>query len=368
MKRKERLARELEQRRVVLRLCAAWGNTPEARRQVAQAYGVSERTLRRWAQRLREGKPLAKPRGRPPTPVARPLRQGLIAALRRLGPFAGVPTLRGLFRAIPYRVLARFKRRYAKAIQRRRGWHRKRLVWQTAGAVWATDFTHPAARLPRGHDRICLVRDLGSGAQLAAVPCRGETARAVGSVLAALFLLLGAPLVLKHDRGGAFLAHATEQLLRDHAVVPLRSPPRTPQYNGSCERSGGNLKERAAHAADLRGRRDRWTHADLAEALLLANTAARPRGANRPPPAEAFAARRRIGRRERKAFKRTRARAIARALKTWNEKRGTMPTCSERAAIVRRATQHALCELGHLEFRRGRISTPISIWKADEKA
>jgi hypothetical protein len=45
-----------------------------------------------------------------------------------------------------------------------------------------------------------------------------------------------------------------------------------------------------------------------------------------------------------------------------------MPTCAERAAILRKATQHALCEHGYLEFRRGRISTPISTWKADIKA
>ena len=37
-------------------------------------------------------------------------------------------------------------------------------------------------------------------------------------------------------------------------------------------------------------------------------------------------------------------------------------------STVRKATQHALCEHGYLEFRRGRISTPFASWKAVTKA
>jgi hypothetical protein len=227
--------------------------------------------------------------------------------------------------------------------------------------VWATDFTHPGARLPGSNNRLCLVRDLGSGAQLAAAPCRGERASMACAVLAALFCALGPPL-------GAFRAHTTQELLRAHGVTPLRSPPRTPQYNGSCERAGGTLKQRVAHVAWAKDHPDRWTHAEIAEALLLANTTTRPRGANRPTPADAFAGRRPIGRRERRAFKRTRAREIARELETHESKHGRMPMCAERAAILRKATQHALCKHGYLEFRRGRISTPVSTWTADIKA
>jgi transposase InsO family protein len=368
MSRPERHAGQLARRAQALRLCAALGDTPDARHRVATAVGVTERTLRRWAQRRRAGEPLARPRGRRPTPVARDRRQGVIAALLRLGPCAGVPVLRGLFGDVPYRTLASLKRRFVRAIRRRRGWYRKRLLWLRAGAVWATDFTHPEARLPGTSNRLCLVRDLASGAQLAAAPCRGERASVACAVLAALFVVLGPPLVLKHDGGGAFRAHATTALLRDHGVVSLRSPPRTPQYNGSCERAGGTLKQRVAYVASAKGHPDRWTLADLAQAQWQANTTARPRGANGPTPADAFAARRRVDPRERRAFKRTRAREIARALKTHESKRGTMPTCTERAAIVRKATQQTLCKHGYLEFRRGRLSTPVSTWRADAKA
>ncbi|MHC4164777.1 MAG: hypothetical protein ACYTDU_08425 [Planctomycetota bacterium] len=368
MSRTERHARELARRGLALRLCAALGDTPDVRRRVATAVGVTERTLRRWAQRRHSGEPLVRPRGRRPAPVARHRRQGVIGALLRLGPCAGVPVLRGLFGDVPYRTIAKLKRRFARAIQRRRGWYRRRLLWLRAGAAWATDFTHPEARLPGTSNRLCLVRDLGSGAQLASTPCRGERASVVCAVLAALFVALGPPLVLKHDGGGAFRAHATTALLRDHGVVPLRSPPRIPQYNGSCERSGGTLKQRVAYVASAKGHPDRWTHADLAEAQRQANMTARPRGANGSTPTDAFAARRRIDHRERRTFKRTRAREIAYALKTHESKRGTMPSCTERAAIVRKATQQALCKHGYLEFRRGRISTPVSAWRADAKA
>jgi transposase InsO family protein len=368
MKRPSRPARDLARPRLAMRLCAALGDTPNARHRVATAVGVTDRTLRRWAQRRRSGEPLVRPRGRRPSPVARHRRQGLIGALLRLGPCAGVPVLRGLFGDVPYRTIAKLKRRFARAIQRRRGWHRRRLLWLRAGATWATDFTHPEARLPGTSNRLCLVRDLGSGAQLAAAPSTGERASVVCAVLAALFVALGPPLVLKHDGGGAFRADATQALLRDHGVVALRSPPRTPQYNGSCERSGGTLKQRVAYVAWANGRPNSWTQADIEEALRQANTTARPRGANGSTPAEALAARRPIGRGERRAFKRTRALEIARALKTHESKHGTMPTCAERAAIVRKATQHALCKHGYLEFRRGRLSTPISTWRADIKA
>jgi len=353
---------------LALRLCASLGDTPGARRRVARAIGVTERTLRRWTQRRRGGLQLVRRRGRRPAPVPRDRRQGLIAAMLRLGPCAGVNVLRGLFRDVPYRLIAKLKQRFARAIQRRRGWYRKKLVWLRAGAVWATDFTHPEAALDRGDDRLCLVRELGSDAQLAAVACKGERAGAVCAVLAVLFCALGAPLVVKHDNGGAFVAHRTQALLRGHGVVALRSPPRTPQYNGSCERAGGVLKQRIAHVAQTRGHPDRWTHDDIALALLQANTTARPRGANGPTPAETLAARRPIDRRERDAFKRTRGRAIARLLKTHEAEHGTMPSCAEHAAILRKATQQALCKHGYLQFRRGRISTPISTWKADIKA
>ena len=133
----------------------------------------------------------------------------------------------------------------------------------------------------------------------------------------------------------------------------------------SCRAGGGGiLKRRIAHQAHLRGDPDRWTDVDLSAAQRQANTTARPWGARGPTPAERFCARRPITDEEREAFQRTRDAEIANMVETHKEQSSTMPTCSEHAAIERLATQRALCEHGYLKFRRGRLSTPISTWRA----
>ncbi|MDA1195945.1 MAG: DDE-type integrase/transposase/recombinase [Planctomycetota bacterium] len=366
--REEKNHREIERRLLAVRICEEGGGTPEVRRAVARAYGVDERTVRRWEQRVREGKPVYEDPGRPPDEVPRARRQTLIRAMLKLGPHAGVPTLRAQFADVPYRFLAKMKRRLTRAITRRRGWYRKRLRWLRAGAVWATDFTKPAAGLWQEQDRLFLVRDLGSSAQLAAVACRGERGRTARAVLLSLFLLFGAPLALKSDNGSAFRAHQTTELLAAHGVTPLFSPPYWPQYNGACERSGGTFKARVEYRARLRGRPGCWLPEDVDDALRVANTTARPWGATGPTPAEALRGRTPVTQSEREAFQATRARAIKNAVQTFKAETGTMPTCSQHATIDRKATQLALCKHGYLEIRRGRLSTPISTWKAGTKA
>jgi transposase InsO family protein len=366
--RDEKNWREIERRLLAVRICEEGGGTPEVRRAVARAYGVDERTVRRWEQRVREGKPVYESPGRPPEEVPRERRQALLGKMLELGPCAGVPTLRAMFKDVPYRFIAKMKDRFSRALVRRRGWHRRKLRWLRSGAVWAMDFTQPRARLGQGKRRLFLVRDLGSGAQLAAVASRGEKSRTACAALLYLFALLGPPLVLKADNGSAFTAKETQALLAENGITPLFSPPYTPSYNGACERSGGTFKQRVAHIASMEGHAGFWFPQNLDEALLVANTTARPWGATGPTPAEVLKAREPVTESERMAFQQTRARAIAHALKTFKEESGRMPTCSQRAAIDRKATQNALCELGYLEIRRGRLSTPISTWKADAEA
>jgi len=348
-------------RRVALRMLESLDYT---RRDVAEAVGVSVRTICRWRQRERDGQPLSCPAGRPPTPVDREQRQGVIRTLIELGPYAGVPAIRALCREVPYRLIAKMKRRFARVLQRRWGWYRKRLRWLHAGAVWAMDFTKPKAKLPGVANRLLHVRDVASGAELLVMPCRGERSIAVRVALSVLFLALGVPLLIKMDNGGAFRDGATTTLLNEHGVVALYSPTYTPSYNGSCERGGGTLKSRIAHQAYLRGDPGRWTEVDLAAGQRQANTTARPWGATGPTPAERYRARRPITPEEREAFQRTRDAEIENMVETHKEQSRRMPTCSEHADIERLATQRALCEHGYLEFRRGRLSTPIQVWRA----
>lgn len=341
------------------------GGGVRLRRDIAKLIGVTDRTLARWQKRVRDGKPVYEKRGRKPKDVPRERRQALLAAMVGLGPHAGVPTLRGLFPEVAYRRIGRMKQRLARVFERRGRWRLRRLDWLRSGAIWATDFTKPKAGLWQGNDRLLLVRDLGSDAQLAAVACKGEKAKTVCAVLLTLFVLFGPPLAIKKDNGSAFKSQCTQGLLAEHDVTPLFSPAYTPEYNGACERSGGCFKQRVAHVA---GCADRWTEQDVDDALWLANTTARPRGARGATPAEAFAERTAVTKAEREAFKQSRARSIDSALQTFQEENDRMPTCSEHETIKRKATQGALLEHGYLQIRRGRLSTPISAWKAAGKA
>ncbi len=360
---KRDVTEEIWIRETAVKVCINNGDTPFIRKVIAKELGVTPQTIRRWVKRVREGKPVYRSPGPKPKDVPRQRRQAVIGSLVRLGPFAGVAVLRGLFESVPYRRLAQLKRRFVCVLKRRYRWYSKRLEWLRAGAVWAADFTKPKARLEHGMKQLLLVRDLASGAMLAAVRCRTENARVAGGALLALFVSLGAPLVLKLDNGSAFVAGATQALLAEYGVMPLHSPPRTPQYNGSCERAGGCYKQRVAHEALLRGHPGVWTDRDLQGALLLANATARPRGARGHTPAQALLARKRVTRAERYAFARTRRAHVAAGLKQFRKEGGRMPTCSQRAAIDRKATQQSLQEHGHLQFRRGRLSTLVSTWK-----
>ncbi len=357
-----------ERNRLAVRMVEEFGGTVDARRKVASVCDVGERAVRRWEARAKAGKPLAVRRGRPPTEVAREKRQGLIRALLCHGPHVGVAVLRRLLVNIPYRVIARFKKRFWRVWRRRYGWILRKLCWLRAGAVWAADFTMPKAKLEGGDGRVLVVRDLASGTQLAAMRCRGERATAVCTALALLFVALGVPLVLKHDGGKAFTAHETQGLLREDGVVSLLSPPYTPSFNGACERSIGNYKRRVAYLALVAGHPGHWTDAELQAAQWQANHTACPLGPNGPTPAEMFACREPITGAERRAFKQTLEKEIATRVQTQIEECGMMPTCSQRAAIDRKSVRAALCEHGYLKFGRGRLSTPISTWRAVTKA
>ena len=357
-----------ERLRLAVRMVEELGGTRDARRQVARVHGVSERTVRRWEARAQAGKPLAVRRGRQPTDVARAKRQGLIRALLQHGPRVGVAVLRRLFGDIPYRVIARFKKRFWRVWTRRYGWILRKLCWLRAGAVWAADFTKPKERLEGGAGRILVIRDLASGMQLLAMRSRGERAAAVVAALTILLASLGVPLVFKHDGGGAFTGHDTQAVLREHGVTSLRSPPRTPEYNGSEERGLGHLKERASHAAFVAGHPGYVTDAELETARKQLNDTGCPLGPNGPTPADMFSGRRPITAAERQAFTQTLEDEIASRVQTHIEECGMMPACSECAAIDRKAIRFALCEHEYLKFGRGRLSTPISTWRAVTKA
>jgi hypothetical protein len=162
-----------------------------------------------------------------------------------MGPHASVAALRELFPEVPRASLEETLRRARRIFRRRHRWLIHTLRWTRPGTVWAIDFTEPPMPVDGVYERVLLVRDLASGKQLLALPCRGEGSEVVLSALQHLFARHGPPLVLKSDNGSAFTSREVQARLHLSGVFSLLSPPRTPEYNGSIEAGIGSLEVRA---------------------------------------------------------------------------------------------------------------------------
>jgi transposase InsO family protein len=268
--------------------------------ELAAVLGRSPRTLCRWAGLDRSGQQLSKPRGRPAARGTAAERNAVIAYLRT-NPHAGTPTLAARF-GLGRRELEELKHRYRTLSTLRERDVVVALTWTRPGTVWAMDFTDAGLDVDGLYPSLLLVRDLASGAQLAAVPCEHQRADVVRATLSLLFNTLGPPLVIKSDNGAHFVAESAQRLLHDPGVFLLRSPPYTPRFNGACEAGIGSHKTHAFHIAAAAGRPYAWTCDDVERARLQANATARPWGPAGPTPDERWAAREPIAPELRAAF------------------------------------------------------------------
>jgi transposase InsO family protein len=354
-----RQAVALEQKLVAARAVEAAGDRGAVIAAFVMSLHVTARTVRRWAQQLREGALGTKRPGPDRLPVARTVRQGIVMLLSALGASVSEHTVKALHGDATYSVIRGMKRRFRAVCAKldRRG--KSRLEWRRPGAAWAMDFTQPGAELEGGHTHLLMVRDLASGYRLASVPCKGEKAVTVIRTLKLLFAAFGAPLVIKHDGGPGFCARKTENLLARHGVLRVRSPAYTPAYNGSIERSLGWDKVRIARIAEREGRSGYWTAEDIEQARVQANVTLMPRGLGGRTPEEAFEARRRITEAEREAFKQTVEDLVQAELRKHQDESGILTVPVGIEVLERRAVTRALVEHGYLTIRRGRISTPF---------
>jgi transposase InsO family protein len=274
----------------------------------------------------------------------------LLALIGLLGPLTGVPTLQALCPEMARREIRDVLRRYRRAWQRRRRLLTRRLHWTRPGSVWAIDFAEPPQVLEGRFTRLLAVRDLASGCQLLWLPVPDESAATAVAGLTALFREHGAPLVLKSDNGSAFISAEAAALLVEWDVAHLLSPPRLPQYNGSCEAGIGSMKVRTHHAAACRGIPGEWTCEDAEAARQQANQTARPWGAGGPTPAEAWAARRRVEAEERARF----IKAVKEQERLARQRQGYAPDAqldrTAQAAINRTAIREALAASDLLRF------------------
>jgi len=311
--------------------------------------GVAPRTLRHWRQC--RAKPPA-PRGRPPCgcPVAD--RNEVIGFLHHVtGPSVGVPALRRLFPNVLPCILTELIPRYRRMWRRR---YRKRgfqLNWRRAGVVWAMDHSKACYPIDGIYPYLLAVRDLGSKCQLAWHPCRTERAEEVIPVLMGLFEEHTPPFVLKSDNGSAFIAEETTDLSHRSEAAQLRSPARTPSYNGALERSNGTMKTHTPLSATREGHPLRWTTQNLEEARELVNTISRPWGHEGPAPKEAWDSRQRPTPEERLQFA---AALAAHRLRVMDELgvQADEASADDRARVDRHAIRRTLEQLGYLELTR----------------
>ena len=325
----------------------------------AEVVGVRPRTLAHWRCCQRRGKLACRPRGRPCKQSSQSDRQCMVEWMCEAGPQVGLPTIRATFPTIPRCELIDLQRDYRRQFRQGNRVAIEELTWHMPGRVWAMDHAEPPRAIDGIYGACFSVRDLASGSQLAWLPVPDEAAETTANVLVALFTEHGPPLVLKSDNGSAFKSDLVGRLLEVWGVTGLRSPPRTPQYNGSCEAGIGAMKVRTHYEAARNGRAGIWTSEDLEAARRQANEYHHPLGHKQFTPHQLWQSRTQIDYTERHQFHL----AVERTHHEQQQKRELDPkeplTAAALAAEYRRAVRQALVELGILTTRWRSITLPI---------
>lgn len=217
---------------------------------VAQALGVTERTLRNWTKASRE-----EPRrmGRPPMGALDRWRAHLKVARewKKQGHGSGWrPIAEQLDGCVGTRqVQASLKRLKAN----RRRWLRRLLekggmktTVLATNTIWAQDATHLGRLDDRTAVEADLVKDRGSLQTLGLSVGSSATGEDVILLLKTIKEKKGGlPLVLQTDNGSAYCSAEVEDLLAREKVVHLKSRVRQPTDNGAAERGIRELKEEA---------------------------------------------------------------------------------------------------------------------------
>jgi len=324
--------------------------------EAANLLDLSPRTLRDWRHDLRHPGRVAL-LGRPVLRSSPEQRNEVIHLIDQVGPAIGVPTLRACFPEMLRAELENLLTRYRRVWRRRHERPLRVLHWHQPGRVWAVDYTGPLTPVEGRCPYLLAVRDLASGQQLLWLPTEEATGRHTADALAGLFMLCGAPLVLKCDNGAPFTSGAVRQLNHDFGVRMLFSPPRMPRYNGAIEAGIGSLKTRTENHAARHGRPGQWTFDDVVAATLEANATARPRGPGGPTPDQLWDERTPIAGAERALF--GAEVDLQRALVDAQGGPSANPSSDQSdSARERRSVRRALERLGNLTYTGRRIHLP----------
>jgi hypothetical protein len=343
--------RAVEYRRFVI----LSGGTPA---DAAQGLGLSGRTLSHWEWRVKSDGLSPRARGRPLVRSSREERNRVVAGLELFGPGIGRSVCRRFWWDLPRSEVEAIVSRYRRVYVREHALVVHCLSWMRPGAVWAMDHATPPGAVD-GSDKVILaVRDLSSGDQLQWHSVEGATAETTIRSLEELRREHGTPLVLKSDRGSAFISAALGAYLLRWGVIHLLSPAATPQYNGSCEAAIGWMKQRTRYQAARRGRFQEWTSDDLEAARILANRTPRVRSAGGRTPEEVWNARDPISPKERTVFVERVAQERLSELWARGQKSEARLTAPQRDDLERTAIRRALVAHGILQIRRREIPLP----------
>jgi hypothetical protein len=325
----------------------------------AGALRLAPGTLAFWEHRQRYDDLAARPLGRPCDHGTRQMRNAALGFMRIVGFDVTVAAVQRAFPALACREVQNLHARFRWDCCQERQRLLYVLHWHHPGAVWAMDHVGPLTPIDGRWPYVFSVRDLASGCQLAWLPVLDESAAAVTAALQRLFLEHGPPLVLKSDNGSGFTADETRRFLDGWQVLPLLSPPYTPEYNGACEAGNGSLKthtnERAAQADPI----GQWTAEDCEAARCMANELNYPQRLHRSTPLAVFAGRTSISPDTRAAFRLTVERERVEERTAQKLPLETDLGHAAQAAIDRVAIRRALVEHGTLTFTRRRITPPI---------
>ena len=319
----------------------------------ASLLAMSAGTLRGWKRRREKGALGPNLLGRPAYLCSAWQADEIRELAKAVGPKVSARYLKERMGHVPRAVMERVVRDYKKDHLRRQQAGQMLLAWEDPGRVWSCDWTEPDMPIDGVFKQILAVRDLGSSFNIKSFPTEERSALMACKVMEHLFMVHGAPLVLKTDGGSEFTAKDFKELLRSYGVVHLVSPPYYPPYNGAIEAGIGSLKTHALHDAIRRGRMCYWTCDDVEAGRLIANETSRPWGPKGPSPEKVWKAKSVIGDPERREFI------------TSLEKRQSQydklseRTRSEMKADERRAIERTLVDAGCLVVTRRRITPGV---------
>jgi hypothetical protein len=230
---------------IVSRIDFAKQRTGLSYRDLCRAMDVSHRKFKRWRRRKESGQPLLQAPGPSKTgPFDPAVLSGELASLSH-----------GVHRTLG---IGRLYAKYGQCLSRREiacmaaelraelnDIHRRNLLrveWLAPGVVWAIDGTEYTDACE--NRQVLTIRDMCSKYLFrpmvtAWTPCSEE----VSGHMVKLWDVNERPLFQKTDNGSNLISQVVMETMAENRVIPLVSPPAYPQYNGSLEKTQGEIKD-----------------------------------------------------------------------------------------------------------------------------